>query len=300
MARHLPVVEMRSSVRSDGTRQIVHPADVAGRFNTARRVAFWVLLAVYALVPWVNIGGHPAVLLDLQHRRFYLLGAVFNAQDVWLVFFLLTGIGFALTLAIFYPGIMNYDARYVYLDAQRGFYGDWQSPVMTLLWKLIDPAAPGPASMFLLIAALYWLSFALLATALARRSLALACAAPLVALTPPLFALVGVIWRDVLMAACWLVATPDGRYAFTTNAGSNSISTYEVGPRGALTLIHAATPSGGLHPIDEAVTSDGDLLYVLDNTSGQIAGFRIERDGALTPAGVVSGLLRSSVGLVAR
>ncbi|MEZ5764423.1 MAG: hypothetical protein R3D69_09335 [Xanthobacteraceae bacterium] len=119
---------------------------------------------------------------------------------------LLAGIGFALTLAIFYPGIMNYDARYVYLDAQRGFYGDWQSPVMTLLWKLIDPAAPGPASMFLLIAALYWLSFALLATALARRSLALACAAPLVALTPPLFALVGVIWRDVLMAACWLVA----------------------------------------------------------------------------------------------
>lgn len=101
-------------------------------------------------------------------------------------------------------------------------------------------------------------------------------------------------------AACWLIATPDGRYAFTANAGSNSISTYAVGPRGALTLLHAATPSGGLHPIDEAVTPDGRLLYVLDNTSGMIAAFGVDRGGALTPAGVTSGLPRSSAGLVAR
>ena len=60
--------------------------------------------------------------------------------------------GFALSLAVFYPGVMNYDARYVYLDGQKGFYGDWQSPVMTWIWKIIDPIAPGSASMFLLIA----------------------------------------------------------------------------------------------------------------------------------------------------
>ena len=39
-------------------------------------------------------------------------------------------------------------ARYVYEDIAKGFYGDWQSPVMTVLWSLIDPIAPGPASMF--------------------------------------------------------------------------------------------------------------------------------------------------------
>jgi hypothetical protein len=119
---------------------------------------------------------------------------------------LLTVAGFALTLYVFYPGIMNYDARYVYIDVLKGFYGDWQSPVMTWLWKTIDPIAPGSASMFLLIAALYWLGIGTLSAALARGSLALALAMPLIALTPPLFALVGIIWRDVLMAACWLLA----------------------------------------------------------------------------------------------
>src|SRR5215207_2150628 len=87
---------------------------------------------------------------------------------------LLTAAGFALTLYIFYPGIMNYDARYVYLDGLKGFYGDWQSPVMTWLWKTIDPIAPGSASMFLLIAALYWLGIGTIAVGLARRSLTLA------------------------------------------------------------------------------------------------------------------------------
>ena len=96
MARHLPIVEMRSSIRGDGTRVTVHPADLTGRFHNLRRVLFAVLMLVYVAVPWVNIGGHPAVLLDLVARRFYLFGAVFNAQDVWMLFFLLSGIGFGL------------------------------------------------------------------------------------------------------------------------------------------------------------------------------------------------------------
>jgi hypothetical protein len=134
------------------------------------------------------------------------IAAPTSRQSALILPALLTAAGFALTLYIFYPGIMNYDARYVYLDSLKGFYGDWQSPVMTWLWKTIDPIAPGSASMFLLIVALYWLGIGTLSMALARRSLALAIALPLLALTPPLFAFVGIIWRDVLMAACWLFA----------------------------------------------------------------------------------------------
>jgi cytochrome c oxidase accessory protein FixG len=96
MARHLPIVEMRSSIRTDGVRLTVHPADLKGRFHNLRRVFFAVLMAVYVALPWVTVGGRPAVLLDLAARRFYLFGALFNAQDVWLIFFLLSGIGFAL------------------------------------------------------------------------------------------------------------------------------------------------------------------------------------------------------------
>jgi cytochrome c oxidase accessory protein FixG len=93
---HLPIVEARSSIRGDGSRATVHPADVRGRFNTARTAVFAVLLTIYALVPWWTVGGRPAVLLDVAQRRAFLLGRVFNAQDTWLVFFLLSGVGFGL------------------------------------------------------------------------------------------------------------------------------------------------------------------------------------------------------------
>ena len=115
--------------------------------------------------------------------------------------------GFGLTLLVFYPGVMTYDARYVYDDIAAGFLGDWQSPVMTVLWSIIDPIAPGSASMFLLIVTIYWLAFGLLAFTIAHHSVRLALALPLLALSPPAFALLGIIWRDVLFAATWLLAS---------------------------------------------------------------------------------------------
>ena len=98
MAHHLPVVQMKSSIRHDGSRATVHPADVSGRFMNARRGVFALLLAVYLALPWITLGGNPAVLLDLPGRRFYLLGHLFNAQDGFLLFFLLAGIGVSLIL----------------------------------------------------------------------------------------------------------------------------------------------------------------------------------------------------------
>jgi cytochrome c oxidase accessory protein FixG len=76
----------------------IRPADVRGRFTTARRVVFAVLIAIYVTLPWVPVGGHPAVLLDIGGRRFYLFGATFNAQDVWMTVVLLLGIGLGLIL----------------------------------------------------------------------------------------------------------------------------------------------------------------------------------------------------------
>jgi len=44
----------------------------------------------------VEIGDHPAVLLDISKRQFFLFGISYNAQDVWLVFFPVVGLGFSL------------------------------------------------------------------------------------------------------------------------------------------------------------------------------------------------------------
>jgi hypothetical protein len=43
--------------------------------------------------------------------------------------------GFGLTLAVFYPGLMTIAAGFIYQDTVEGFRGDWQSPVMTALWR---------------------------------------------------------------------------------------------------------------------------------------------------------------------
>ena len=122
--------------------------------------------------------------------------------------------GYGLTLLIFYPGIMTFDAKFVYGYIARGPVGDWQSPVMTVLWGLIDPIAPGPGSMFLLIATCYWLAFGLLAFAVARNSTRIALGLPLLALMPPAFVFVGIIWRDVLFAITWLLAATIAFAAF--------------------------------------------------------------------------------------
>jgi cytochrome c oxidase accessory protein FixG len=97
MSDLLPLVDDQvSSLRADGRRNFVVPADVSGRFHTRRLVIFAALIAIYVLLPWIEVGGHPAVFLDLQHRAFYLFGFTFNAQDVWMAFFLLSGTGFVL------------------------------------------------------------------------------------------------------------------------------------------------------------------------------------------------------------
>ena len=118
----------------------------------------------------------------------------------------MTAAGFALTLYVFYPGIMTFDALYIYKDMAKGFYGDWQSPVMIVLWSLIDPIAPGTGSLLLLTVTLYWLAFGVVALTVARRAPRLALLLPLLALSPPAFVFVGIIWRDVLFAIAWLLA----------------------------------------------------------------------------------------------
>ena len=91
-------------MRADGSRLKVHPADVGGKWLTARRVVFALLMAVYVLAPFIPIGGHPAIQLDVQHRRFYLLGNTFNAQDFWLVVLIILTFVFALLFVTAWRG----------------------------------------------------------------------------------------------------------------------------------------------------------------------------------------------------
>jgi hypothetical protein len=118
----------------------------------------------------------------------------------------LAAAGFGLTALALYPGYMTNDATFVYSFMKEWRFGDWQSPLMSMLWWLVDPIAPGPGSMFLLTASLYWTGFGLLGLAVARRSPAIGIATPLLGLLPPAFMMLAMIWRDILFGTAWLLA----------------------------------------------------------------------------------------------
>ncbi len=96
MSAPRPSLDSVTTINDDGSRHFLHPADTRGRWTTARRVAAWLLIAVYLLLPWVRIGGYPAVFLDVAERRFHLFGWTVATQEMWLLFFLITGMGFTL------------------------------------------------------------------------------------------------------------------------------------------------------------------------------------------------------------
>lgn len=102
-------------------------------------------------------------------------------------------------------------------------------------------------------------------------------------------------------AACWLVATNNGRFAYTGNAGGSlSVTGFRVGNDGSLALL---TPGGktGVTPAgvtDLALSANSQFLYGrLGN--GSVAGFAVNQDGSLDPVGVFAGLPVGAVGIAA-
>ena len=93
-------------------------------------------------------------------------------------------------------------------------------------------------------------------------------------------------------APCWLVATKNGRYAYTANAGGGSISGFSVGHDGTIALLDASGATAsfgpGSHPLDEAVSGDGRFLFNLTDGLHRISGFRIAEDGSLAATGTIA------------
>lgn len=74
-----PDVDTLFSINEDGSRNAIHPADVKGRFQVRKNLLWTVMIAIYMVLPWLKIGGRPALLIDIPARHFYLFGYTFNA-----------------------------------------------------------------------------------------------------------------------------------------------------------------------------------------------------------------------------
>lgn len=85
-----------TTILEDGSRRFLHPSEPRGQWVRARRAVAWMLIAFFAAIPWIDIGGYPAVFLDVEHRRFHLLGSTLGLGDIWLLFFAISGVGFTI------------------------------------------------------------------------------------------------------------------------------------------------------------------------------------------------------------
>jgi 6-phosphogluconolactonase len=94
-------------------------------------------------------------------------------------------------------------------------------------------------------------------------------------------------------ANCWNVVTPDGKFVYTSNAGTSTISGFAIGNTGALTAlpgtIVGTNPAGSTN-LDIAVTADGKFVYTLNSVAGSIGIFAVQRDGTLMNVGFAGGV----------
>ena len=79
-----------------GTRKWVYPMSVTGRFQRLRRWTFLALYIVLFVPPWITVGGHPMLRLDLENRELFAFGAIFTASDTILMLLMLLFLAFAL------------------------------------------------------------------------------------------------------------------------------------------------------------------------------------------------------------
>ena len=74
-----------STLNPDGSRHWIRPRVSPGRFLDRRRIVAYGLIALFAGLPYLRIGGKPAILLDVAAREFTFVGVTFFATDTILL-----------------------------------------------------------------------------------------------------------------------------------------------------------------------------------------------------------------------
>lgn len=86
--RNLPD-DRPASMDEQGRRVFIFPASVSGVWRRYRTVVEIFLIIFFLVLPWIKIGGHQALLLNIGDRQFSIFGLTFWAHDAPLIFFIL-------------------------------------------------------------------------------------------------------------------------------------------------------------------------------------------------------------------
>jgi 6-phosphogluconolactonase len=90
-------------------------------------------------------------------------------------------------------------------------------------------------------------------------------------------------FADLQTAPCWVEISHDGRFLFTVNTASSSVSRYSITRDGSLGLLGSTTlhDPTGLAPVDARLAPDGRTLWVVDGGTRAVSGLTVHR-GDLT------------------
>ncbi len=94
--------------------------------------------------------------------------------------------------------------------------------------------------------------------------------------------------RDTRSEVCWAVVSHDGRFAYVTNFGDGTVSSFTIADNGGLELrdpVAGSTRLGDKGIRDEAISRDGRYLYAIDADARKVFGWTVGDDGALSAIG---------------
>ncbi len=90
--------EVLSTMTKDGKRKWLYPTLSKGQFYTRRLILGWALIALFVLLPVIQINGKPAVLIDFIHREFAIFGLLFYPTDTLLLLLLMISVVLSIVL----------------------------------------------------------------------------------------------------------------------------------------------------------------------------------------------------------
>ncbi len=87
------------NMADDGGRKWVYAKKPKGKLFKRRTILSWIFLAFLLGAPFIKIDGHPFMLLDIVGRKFVIFGAIFWAQDTFILALLM--LTFVLFIVLF-------------------------------------------------------------------------------------------------------------------------------------------------------------------------------------------------------
>ncbi len=87
------------NIDEQGHRKWVYAKKPSGKWYRYRTLVSWILLAFFLFAPFIRVGGYPLIMLDIPDRKFIIFGAIFWAQDTFILALLM--LSFVLFIILF-------------------------------------------------------------------------------------------------------------------------------------------------------------------------------------------------------